>query len=127
MAAEAPFQETLVAVGSLVPRSGVLPVEIAKGQPMRAGCLLVKMRESYERVGGEVQGEIDRAKQEALSVYEHWVMRAIEKGDFTADMSPRLAATYIDAQLNNALSLMARGEPSQEVAAILTVAFSVLR
>ena len=41
-------------------------------------------------------------------------------------MSSRFAAIYIDAQLSSALSLLARGEPNDQVKKILTVAFSML-
>ena len=84
------------------------------------------MREAYRRLGEETRAEIDRAKAKTLSGYEDWVERARAKGEFTSDMPSRFAAIYIDAQLNNALSLLARGEPTDEVKQILTVAFSML-
>jgi len=120
VASDAPFRETLDALVSLVTRGG-------GDEAMPGGCLLVKMRESYGRLGRNVQQEIDQARQEALAIYEDWVIRARARGEFTADMSPQLAALYIDAQLSSALSLLARGEPNDEVKQILTVAFSVLR
>ena len=41
-------------------------------------------------------------------------------------MSPEFAATYIDAQLTNASSLLAHGEDPQTVKKILLVSFSML-
>lgn len=121
-----PFPETLDALVSLVTRNDATSSQV-DDQSMPAGCLLVKMRESYNRLGEQVQQAIDDARQEALTVYENWVADATAKGEFTADLTPQLAAIYIDAQLNNALSLLARGEPRDEVSNILNVAFSVLK
>lgn len=125
IAADAPFRATLDSLVSLVTRSSDAQI-FGDGQAMPDGCLLVKMRESYRHLGEETQEQIDHAKEEALTVYEDWVERARAKGEFTGDMSSRFAAIYIDAQLRNALSLLARGEPQDEVKQILTVAFSML-
>lgn len=119
IAADAPFRATLNSLVSIVTRSG-------DAQAVPSGCLFVKMREAYRRLGEETRAEIDHAKAEALTVYAEWVERAKAKGEFTGDMPSRFAAIYIDAQLNNALSLLARGEPNDEVKQILTVAFSML-
>ena len=124
-AADAPFRTTLDSLVSIVTRGGDAQIFSAE-QAVPAGCLFVKMRESYRRLGEETRAEIDRAKAETLRGYEDWVERARAKGEFTGDMPSRLAAIYIDAQLNNALSLLARGEPNDEVKQILTVAFSML-
>lgn len=125
IAAGAPFRETLDSLVSIVTRSSSTP--FASGdQAVPDGCLFVKMRESYRHLGDETRAEVDHAKEEALTVYEDWVERAKATGEFTGDMSSRFAAIYIDSQLNNALSLLARGEPNDEVKKILTVAFSML-
>ena len=125
IAADAPFRETLDSLVSIVTRSSDAQI-FGDGQAMPDGCLLVKMRESYGHLGEETREQIDRAKEEALTVYEDWVARARAKGEFTGDMSSRFAAIYIDAQLSSALSLLARGEPNDQVKKILTVAFSML-
>lgn len=125
LAADAPFRETLDSLVSIITRSADVQF-FSDGQDVPDGCLLVKMRESYRRLGEETRSEIDQAKEEALTVYENWVERAREKGEFSGEMSSRFAAIYIDAQLSNALSLLARGEPNEDVKRILTVAFSML-
>lgn len=125
IAADAPFRETLDSLVSIVTRSGNAPT-LEDNQEVPNGCLFVKMREAYRHLGDETREEVDRAKAEALTVYEEWVERAKEAGEFTGDMSSRFAAIYIDSQLSNALSLLARGEPNDEVKKILTVAFSML-
>jgi hypothetical protein len=110
---------------SIVTRSGDTPF-FGDAQAVPSGCLFAKMRESYRHLGEETRAEVDRVKAKILTLYEDWVERARAKGEFTGDMPSRFAAIYIDAQLNNALSLLARGEPNDEVKKILTVAFSML-
>jgi AcrR family transcriptional regulator len=125
IAADAPFRATLELLVSIVTRSGDAQF-FGDAQAVPSGCLFVKMRESYRRLGEETRAEIDQAKEKILAGYEDWVKRARAKGEFSGDMPSRFAAIYIDAQLNNALSLLARGEPNDEVKQILTVAFSML-
>ena len=129
IAADAPFRETLDSLVSVVTRSSdaqFFSDDQSDDQAVPSGCLFVKMRESYRHLGEETRAEIDLAKKEALTVYEEWVERARAKGEFTGDMPSQFASIYIDAQLSNALSLLARGEPNDEVKKILTVAFSML-
>ncbi|MEL7069579.1 MAG: TetR/AcrR family transcriptional regulator [Cyanobacteria bacterium J06581_3] len=116
---DAPFRETLDNLVSFV-------TTVKGDQEAPKGCLLVKMRESRMRVGEATRDQIDRAQEQGLTAYEGWVEHSKAKGEFTADMSPQFAATYIDAQLSNALSQIARGEQSSDVKKILIVAFSML-
>ena len=125
IATDAPFRATHDGLVSIVTRSGDTPF-FGDAQAVPSGCLFAKMRESYRHLGEETRAEVDRAKAKILTLYEDWVERARAKGEFTGDMPSRFAAIYIDAQLNNALSLVARGEPNDEVKKILTVAFSML-
>ena len=125
IAADAPFRATLDGLVSIVTRSSDAQI-FGDDQKVPVGCLLVKMREAYRHLGEETREAIDHAKEEALTVYEDWVERAKVKGEFGGEMSSRFAAIYIDAQLSSALSLLARGEPNDEVRNILNVAFSML-
>lgn len=90
------------------------------------GCLLVKMRESYTVMGDITQEQINHAKQQALTAYKDWVERAKANNEFKADMTSDFAASYIDAQLNTALTLLSQGEPNNAVKRIVTTALSVL-
>lgn len=125
IAADAPFRATLDSLVSIVTRSGDAQL-LGGDQAVPSGCLFVKMRESYRHLGEETRAEIDQAKAKTLTVYAEWVERAKKRGEFTGEMPAQFAAIYIDAQLNNALSLLARGEPNDEVKQILTLAFSML-
>ena len=66
-------------------------------------------------------------KSRVLLLFKKWVERSKAKGEFSAEMSSEFAATYIDAQLSNASSQMARGEDPQMVQKILVAALSILK
>lgn len=91
------------------------------------GCLFIKMRESRIHLGEETRAQVDFLEGQGLVTFRKWVERSKAKGEFTADMSPEFAATYIDAQLGNASSQLARGEDPQMVKKILVAAFSILK
>ena len=91
------------------------------------GCLFIKMRESRINLGEETRVQVDFLEGQGLVTFRKWVERSKAKGEFTADMSPEFAATYIDAQLGNASSQLARGEDPQMVKKILVAAFSILK
>lgn len=116
---ETPFRETLDCLVSFVTAG-------EDNQEAPKGCLLVKMLESRMHVGAETREQIDFAHDQALTAYEQWVRRSKKRGEFNADMSSQFAATYIDAQLNHALSQIARGQDRQMVKKVLTTAFSML-
>ncbi|MBB1420005.1 TetR/AcrR family transcriptional regulator [Pseudoalteromonas sp. SG44-1] len=90
------------------------------------GCLFIKMRESRVHLGKETQAQIDFLEKQGLLFFKKWVERSKTKGEFSVDMSSEFAATYIDAQLSNASTQLARGVAPETVKKILLVAFSVL-
>jgi TetR/AcrR family transcriptional regulator, copper-responsive repressor len=116
---DSPFRETL---DNLV--SFATSVSCHHESPM--GCLFIKMRESRMHLGEETRAQVDFLEEQGLSTFRDWVKRSKAKGEFSADMSPEFAATYIDAQLMNASSQLAHGEDPQTVKKILLVAFSML-
>ena len=91
------------------------------------GCLLIKMREAQMHLGEATRAQIDLIQEQALAAYKKWVERSKVNGEFDAEMSAGFAATYIDAQLSNASSQLARGEDPQMVKKILIAAFSILK
>lgn len=115
--ADAPFRETL---------NNLVSFMVSDDREVPKGCLLVKMRESSMHMGEATRELIDRTHEQVLTAYEDWVESSKAKGEFVANVPTQLVATYIDAQLSNALSQMARGEQSNTVRAVLTMAFSVL-
>ncbi|MBB1303043.1 TetR/AcrR family transcriptional regulator [Pseudoalteromonas sp. SR44-8] len=90
------------------------------------GCLFIKMRESRVHLGKETQAQIDFLEKQGLVFFRKWVERSKTKGEFSVNMSSEFAATYIDAQLSNASTQLARGVAPETVKKILLVAFSVL-
>ncbi|MGO2075871.1 MAG: TetR/AcrR family transcriptional regulator [Pseudoalteromonas sp.] len=90
------------------------------------GCLFIKMRESRVHLGKETQAQIDFLEKQGLVFFKKWVERSKTKGEFYVDMSSEFVATYIDAQLSNASTQLARGVTPETVKKILLVAFSVL-
>jgi AcrR family transcriptional regulator len=119
LATDTPFRETLDNLVSFFTTMNDDP-----GIPK--GCLLVKMRESRMRIGDVTQEQMDHTHEQVLTAYEDWIARSKAKGEFTADIPTEFAATYIDTQISNALSLLARGEPNNTVRAILTMALSMI-
>lgn len=117
--ADVPFRETL---NKLVSFATI----VSDDQEAPKGCLLVKMRESSMHMGEATRELINRTHEQVLTAYDDWVESSKAKGEFVANIPTQLVATYIDTQLSNALSQMARGEQSNTVRAVLTMAFSVL-
>jgi len=119
IAIDKPFRESLEELISTI-------TTLNEDKNAPKGCLLVKMRESYIGMGEVTQEQINHAKQQALVAYKNWVERAKANKEFKADMTSDFATSYIDAQLNNALSLISQGEPNDTVKKIVTTALSVL-
>ena len=117
--ADRPFRETLDNMVSFV-------TMVDDKQEVPMGCLFVKIQESRMRLGEATQEQIDRTQEQILTVYVNWIERSKEKGEFSAEMSSQFAGAYIQAQLNYALSQMARSEKNNNVKDILTTAFSML-
>lgn len=116
---EMPFRETLDRLVSFA-------VSFNDRQEAPKGCLLIKMREARMHLGDATRAQIDFVQEQALAAYKKWVERSKAKGEFSVGMSSEFAAIYIDAQLSNASSQLARGVAPETVKKILLVAFSML-
>ena len=115
---ESSLQETLTALVALVTQ--VNDSEAPKG------CLLIKMRDTRLHLGEATQQQIEKTHQYQLAAFTQWLEYLAQRGEFNSTMPPDFAATYIVAQLSQALAQIALGEDSGTVKAILTTAFSVL-
>lgn len=100
--------------------------EVNDSQDVPKGCLLVKMRESRVYAGDATREQIDLAHEQALTAYKEWLQRSKANGEFTEGMSLEFVSTYIDAQLSQAMSQIARGEDRKIVKKMLELAFSML-
>ena len=117
--ADAPFRETL---GYIV---ASITMENHDEQAPK-GCLMAKMRQSRSYMGAGTQAEISHIHEQVLDALHDWVLRSKTKGEFTADLPPKLAATYVDAQMHCAMLQLAQGEENKTVKEVLTLSFSVL-
>jgi len=104
--ADAPFRETL---GYIV---ASITMENHDEQAPK-GCLMAKMRQSRSYMGAGTQAEISHIHEQVLDALHDWVLRSKTKGEFTADLPPKLAATYVDAQMHCAMLQLAQGEEKQ--------------
>lgn len=117
--ADAPFRETL---GYIV---ASITMENHDEQAPK-GCLMAKMRQSRSYMGAGTQAEISHIHEQVLDALHDWVLRSKTKGEFTADLPPKLAATYVDAQMHCAMLQLAQGEEKKTVKEVLTLSFSIL-
>lgn len=116
---EAPFREVL---DNLV----TFATSVSCNQESPNGCLFIKMRESRIHLGDETRAHLDFLEEQGLVAFRKWVERAKIRGELSVNMSSEFVATYIDAQLSNASSQLARGVAPETVKKILLVAFSML-
>ena len=114
------FDDTLDAIISFI-------TDIDNNQNKPKGCLLAKLRQSQNKFGPKTQQQINLIKKQVLVSYKTWVEQSKLKNEFPSSISSQLAANYLDAQLNNALSQIANGEERSKVKEILTLSLSVMR
>jgi AcrR family transcriptional regulator len=117
--ADAPFKETL---GNIV---SSITMENNDEQAPK-GCLMAKMRQSRSYMGAGTQAEISHIHERVLDALHDWVLRSKIKGEFTADIPPKLVATYIDTQIHCAMLQLAQGGEKTTAKEVLTLSFSVL-
>ena len=114
------FDDTLNSIISFI-------TDTDNNQNKPKGCLLAKLRQSQNKFGPKTQQQINLIKKQVLVSYETWVEQSKLKNEFPSSISSQLAANYLDAQLNNALSQIANGEERSKVKEILTLSLSVIR
>jgi AcrR family transcriptional regulator len=117
--ADAPFKETL---GNIV---SSITMENNDEQAPK-GCLMAKMRQSRSYMGAGTQAEISHIHERVLDALHDWVLRSKTKGEFTADIPPKLVATYIDTQIHCTMLQLAQGGEKTTAKQVLTLSFSVL-
>ena len=114
------FDDTLNSIISFI-------TDTDNNQNKPKGCLLAKLRQSQNKFGPKTQQQINLIKKQVLVSYKTWVEQSKLKNEFPSSISSQLAANYLDAQLNNALSQIANGEERIKVKEILTLSLSVIR
>ena len=105
--ADAPFARVLDAA--------IVALTSDRGTP--AGCLFTKMRLAGERLGPATAELVRDLEAEHRRAYEAWFRRAVAAGEANADLSPKLAARYLDTQLAAVLVQMGLGVSSRRIRA----------
>ena len=90
------------------------------------GCLFVKMKEVQSELGEQTKQALLQCHQRTLSMYRQLAEKLITNQTILSHLSPYLASKYMDVQINNASTLLSRGEDIQDVEAILILSFSAL-
>jgi AcrR family transcriptional regulator len=93
---------------------------------MPKGCLLVKLNESSSDVGKETRNAINQTKRHMLKSFENWIDISKDKGEISKKISSKLAASYIDVQFDNALSMLIKNKDKNTVKRFLLLALSPL-
>ena len=98
-----------------------------RSEDIPPGCMLVKMRDVRgDKLGPRASAQLHLCQKKQMKLIEHFVICGQQHGDFTKEISIPTAVAYIDNQLCNALTLMARGEPSDRIKEFSKIAFSPL-
>ncbi|MEM6990168.1 MAG: TetR family transcriptional regulator, partial [Myxococcota bacterium] len=83
-----------------------------RGTP--AGCLFTKARISPSRLGPLAKEQVEQMTAEHRAAYEAWFRRALAKEEANPELSPELAALYVDTQVAAILVQMGIGiEPER--------------
>ncbi|MBK7665416.1 MAG: TetR/AcrR family transcriptional regulator [Sterolibacteriaceae bacterium] len=94
------------------------------GRP--AGCLLAEMRGAPGRLGPATAVKVDAVAEEMRRAYEQWFRRGLAHGEVYPDVSPALAAHFLDTQLSTVLLQMGLGAEPSLVRAQAELAFRAL-
>ncbi len=94
--------------------------------PGPAGCLFTQMRLGRAHLGEATLERVRSMERHRRRVFEAWFRRGIERDEVDPSISPVLAGQYIDGQMAMALAQLGVGEPAQEVAQQLRLAFRAL-
>ena len=90
------------------------------------GCLLAKSRGVRERFGPVAGARVDTMSRTLKEAYLAMINRARDRGEVRGDITPELAARYVDTQVTTALHQVAAGQDPDEVRAQTELAFAAL-
>ena len=95
---------------------GLLAGWLGKEQVGPAGCLFSKMRSSPSLIPESVVTRTQEIQEELRTVYAAWYTAATARGEVKPDLTPELAAHYIDSQVMNAMVKLGLGDDREVVA-----------
>ncbi len=93
-------------VGALI-EGAITRLTSDRGTP--AGCLFTKMRLASSRLGPLASERVRVLERTQRDTYEAWYRRGLANGDANPDLSPKLAARYLDTQFATILVQMDNG------------------
>jgi len=114
----------------LVPRQGALKADVPFADLLdRAvaaltsdvgtppGCLFTRLRTMRARLSDNVLARVRELEQEQLDTFEAWYRAALGRGEGNAEVTPDLAAHYIDTLFATVLTQMVLGQPPELIRA----------
>lgn len=118
LAIDQPFDASLEALSEYILRD-----HEALGMPN--GCLFIDMRQCRAHLGKLAGSQVDQFRELSLSVFEDWIARAKTNGHLKQSISPRTAATYIDAQIACIMNMQKEGATIKDVRTIFRLSLSI--
>ena len=91
-----------------------------------AGCLFTHLRLAKPFLGTATLHRLEEIEKERFIAFQEWYGKALELGQVNPELSPTLAAGYIDTQLNTLLLQMGAGGDPQLIREHAKLAFKVL-
>ena len=91
-----------------------------------AGCLFTEMRLARARLGPRTEARLRAIEDERRAAFERWFEQALARGEVDANLSPELAARYIDTQFTSLLLQLGMGEAPERAREQARLALSVL-
>ena len=125
----APFYEILTSDAEFRQQiEALIAFTVQDRQPLGIpnGCLQVAMRAHKADLGAIASNKVELLRCEVLEVYEKWIERAKSRGELKADISPKAAALFCDAQNGGAMRMQREGVPNGTIGQALKIAFSAL-
>ena len=118
--------QVFMRIGDLLMRDEL--IKIASEDPqMETGCLFIKMRAERSRFGVQTQAKLADIETQALKLYVRFFKSSHERGEWSANIPAKLAATYLLEQFGLAVTQRAKGRNKDSIRELLTLSLSPLK
>lgn len=121
-----PLLELLASEGSFADalERAVVAMTSDRGTPV--GCLFTEMRMARASLGDRTAERLHAIEDERRAAFADRFARALADGEANPELSPDVAARYLDSQLTLLLLQMGAGEPAERVREEARLALRVL-
>jgi len=116
LTADVPFPELL--------DRAIVALTSDRGTP--PGCLFTRLRTARSRLSDAVLVRVAELEAEQLAGFRRWYRAALDRGEANPELSPEIAARFLDTQFAAVLTQMVLGEPPERVRALARIATSPL-